>query len=248
MHLFLDLGNTRLKWALASDIFSWHGNGHAMPDELEALFDALRAITAPDAIHGCCVGTETLRQALDAFCRVTWGRDINWLAPSAEAMGVVNRYRKLSQQGPDRWAAVLGARARYPGRALVIASAGTALTIDGLTADGTFLGGMILPGYRMMKTSLAAGTARLPFADGHFHDFPTSTEDAIETGVLTALTASVAALFDRLEMRGEDPLVLLAGGDAPLLSERLGRPSCIAHDLVLQGLAALAFASGEPAI
>ncbi|GAA5786196.1 hypothetical protein GCM10007860_34320 [Chitiniphilus shinanonensis] len=247
MHLFLDLGNTRLKWALASAAFDWHRQGHATPDQLDTLFDTLRALDAPVAVHGCCVGAEALKQALQAFCQATWQRDVDWLAPSAEALGVTNRYRRLAQQGPDRWAAVLGARARYPDRALVVASAGTALTVDGLTADGTFLGGMILPGYRMMKASLSSGTARLPLADGHFHDFPTSTEDAIETGVLTALASSVAALFDRLVMRGEDPLVLLAGGDAPLLAERLGRPYCVSHDLVLQGLAALAFSSGEPA-
>lgn len=240
--LLLDLGNTRLKWALAETQEDWPARGSASPDELQPLLAEWRQLAAPRRIVGCSVAAPELGTALDAFCRQTWDRGIDWIQVEREALGVRNRYRRLEQQGPDRWAAVLGARAAEPGQALVIASAGTALTVDALTADGRFLGGVIVPGYRMMKAALAAGTARLPDADGNVHDFPTSTEDAIETGVQTALAGCVTAAFDRLVARGEEPMLLLSGGDAAVLAPWLERLPCRQIDhLVLRGLAALAF-------
>ncbi|WP_432723959.1 type III pantothenate kinase [Jeongeupia wiesaeckerbachi] len=240
--LFLDLGNTRLKWATADAADDWHAEGDAAHDQLDSAFAVWRVLPTPTAVHGACVAAPALREQLDAFAAAHWGCKIAWLTPSRHALGVDNRYRRLEQQGPDRWAAVLGARARFPGEALVIASAGTALTVDALTADGVFLGGMILPGYRLMKRSLATGTARLPDAEGSLHDYPTSTEDAIETGIRTALAASVDAMVARLQARGETPRLLLAGGDASQLTALLNTPATLVDNLVLHGLAALAFA------
>ncbi|HSC78768.1 MAG TPA: type III pantothenate kinase [Chitinolyticbacter sp.] len=239
--LLIDLGNTRLKWALADSAHVWSAQGSADPAALPELFAQWRALAVPRQVQACSVGTEATMRELEAFCHASWGVSIDWLRVGREALGVSNRYRQLEQQGPDRWAAVLGARCAHPDQALVIASAGTALTVDALTADGCFLGGMILPGYRMMKSALAVGTARLPDASGRFHDFPTSTEDAIETGVLTALAGSIAVMFERLQARGEEPLVLISGGDAALLAPHLGSPCRLIDHLALRGLAALAF-------
>src|SRR6185503_17012439 len=50
-----------------------------------------------------------------------------------------------AQLGSDRFAAALGGRCLAPGKALVVATCGTATTVDAVTAAGEFLGGMILP-------------------------------------------------------------------------------------------------------
>ncbi|BCL76310.1 hypothetical protein JHS3_20460 [Jeongeupia sp. HS-3] len=240
--LFIDLGNTRLKWATADAPGDWLAHNNAAHDRLDTAFAAWRDLPTPASVHGACVAAPALREQIDAFALAHWGQTIDWLSPSRQALGVENRYRRLEQQGPDRWAAVLGARALFPAEALVIASAGTALTIDALTADGLFLGGMIIPGYRLMKRALATGTARLPDAAGSIHDYPTSTEDAIETGIRTALAASIDAMVTRLAARGETPILLLAGGDAAQLTSLLNTPATLVDNLVLHGLAALAFA------
>ncbi|SMC28585.1 type III pantothenate kinase [Andreprevotia lacus DSM 23236] len=239
--LLLDLGNTRLKWALESGAQRL-ADGDALHAELPTLAARFASLPAPDGIFGCTVAAPALREQLDVLCLRAWQQKPRWLQVSKEALGIRNRYRRIEQQGPDRWAAVLGASQRHPAQALVIASAGTALTVDSVTADGTFLGGMILPGYRLMKTALAQGTARLPDAAGSLHDFPTSTEDAIETGVLTALAGTVDTAMRRLGARGEEPLLLLAGGDAERIAPLLVSPHRIEPDLVLCGLAALAVA------
>ena len=246
MHLLIDLGNTRIKWVQAHSEADWPEVTSADVAADEQWHSAFFSLPRPDRILGCCVGQAHIRDFITRTAADVWGVQVEWLAASRDALGVENRYRKLEQQGPDRWAAVLGARSLIPDRAIVIASAGTALTIEALTQDSEYLGGMILPGYRMMKQSLHAGTARLPLADGHIHSFPTSTEDAIETGCLTALAGAILAMRQRLALRGDEPVLLLSGGDAARVATLLNMPYHLVDNLVLRGLAALAFA--EPGL
>ena len=55
--------------------------------------------------------------------------------------------------------AALGARAAQ--RPVLVVMMGTAVTVDALTADGQFLGGIILPGHGIMLRALESGTAGL---------------------------------------------------------------------------------------
>ncbi|GAB7126387.1 hypothetical protein JCM19000A_08940 [Silvimonas sp. JCM 19000] len=242
MHLLIDLGNTRIKWTQAQAAGLWSEVVEVDVDATQQWHLAFFALPKPERIVACSVGQPHIRDFLSRTAADLWQIKIEWLQVSRDALGVHNRYRKLEQQGPDRWAAVLGARHLAPAQAVVIASAGTALTVEALTQEGDYLGGMILPGYRMMKQSLHAGTARLPLADGHVHDFPSSTEDAIETGCLTALAGAILAMRQRLALRGDEPLLLLSGGDAARVASLLNTPHQLVDNLVLHGLAALAFA------
>lgn len=235
MILLLDLGNSRIKWALAeSGAFLRQG---VAENVAELAWDDL---PTPRRVLGCCVASDAMREAIALAVLARFGLAVEWLHPQAEQGGVNNHY-DVARLGADRWAAVLGARARFPGQALVVVSAGTALVVDALTAHGDFLGGMILPGYRLMKSSLAQGTARLPLASGEFRPFPRTTDDAIETGCLSAQAGAIEAMAARLAAAGQrDVRVLLSGGDAARLAPCLSQPCAIVDNLALYGLAALA--------
>ena len=84
---------------------------------------------------------------------------VEWFASLPERAGMKNAYRNPYQLGCDRFAAAIGAHALCPGQAIIVANCGTATTIDAITRDGTFLGGMILPGLGLMATSLEIGRA-----------------------------------------------------------------------------------------
>lgn len=236
MNLLLDLGNTRIKWALEQNgEFIRHGAG-----ELAGLAQGWQGLPAPETAFGCSVVAESLREAVEGLVLQAWGVPVRWQMPQATALGVRNHYDP-ARLGADRWAAVLGAHSLFPGRALVIVSAGTAQVVDALTASGDFLGGTIQPGYQLMKTALAGGTARLPLAAGSYSAFPTQTDDAIETGCLTALSASVDAMMTRLAAKGEGPVLrVLTGGDAERIARLLEGAVSIVDNLPLYGLAALA--------
>src|SRR5438552_2277587 len=101
----------------------------------------------------CCsmAATAGLR-CWPAMCR--YASIATWLHRSAPC--------NPAQLGCDRFASLIGAHALFPGQPLIVATCGTATTVDALSADGLFLGGMILPGLGLMASSLARNTAQLP--------------------------------------------------------------------------------------
>jgi type III pantothenate kinase len=83
-----------------------------------------------------------------------------------------------------------------------VANCGTATTIDAVTADGVFLGGMILPGLGLMASSLARNTAQLPqiAQDGKLPDgFADNTDDAILSGILAAQSGAIEHACARIK-------------------------------------------------
>ena len=137
----------------------------------------------------------------------------------------------------------------------MVVSAGTATTIDSLTAAGRFDGGVIAPGLRMMLRSLAQGTAGLPLLGAlpvpvAAAAEPDNTADAIADGVLDAQLGLIERRVRAAAARHGIPLlVLLAGGAARSLLPGLER--CLApggspgtpvaafvieHNLVLRGV------------
>ncbi len=108
-----------------------------------------------------------------------------------------NLYENPERLGADRWAALIGARALHP-HACVVVTAGTATTVDLLSAAGDFLGGLILPGVELMQQALARGTAQLPLADGRFALQPRRTVDAIRSGCLQAQAGAVERMFRQI--------------------------------------------------
>ena len=234
MRQLLDVGNTRIKWALVAGD-AWQ-EGACLHAELDALRGALHGKTLTAAL-GVNVSHEALGEAL-ATIAAAHGAPLRWLRSSARACGVTSLYREPAQLGADRWAALIGARALHRGPCLVVC-AGTATTVDVLDAQGVFQGGLILPGEQLMRAALARDTARLPLADGIPADAPRSTDEAIVTGCLYAQAGAIERMFARLA--GEpDALCLLAGGNAARVEPLLTLPRRRVDNLVLRGLAVYA--------
>jgi type III pantothenate kinase len=153
--------------------------------------------------------------------------------------GVRNGYRNPFQLGCDRFAAAIGARALEPGKALVVATCGTATTIDALSADGVFLGGMILPGLGLMASSLARNTAQLPHIAAGVAvpaGFADNTDDAILSGCLSAQAGAIERAVGLLGAG----LCILSGGAASFIAPALSAPHRMVDNIVLVGLHAAA--------
>jgi len=139
---------------------------------------------------------------------------------------------------PNRFLAMVAAYA--DGYApCVVAGAGTALTLDALTADGQHLGGLIAPGPQLMQRSLLDATARVrPERPGAVLELADNTADAVASGCWQA----AAALIERFATRmaptlGGLPTLILGGGDAAELQPLLTLPVQMTRDGVLRGLA-----------
>jgi type III pantothenate kinase len=233
MILCLDAGNSRLKWGLCH-LKQWHGQGTIEYAELDALPNLLPA--SPTRVIACNVAGEAVRKRLEQLA-TRLATPTTWLTSTAKCCGVSNGYEQPGQLGADRWAALIGARTLHGGAAVVV-MAGTATTIDQLDADGTFRGGLILPGLALMHAALARNTADLPLAQGRFLNAPRNTGDAITSGALHATLGAIERMRAAL---GENPAVLLSGGAAAELSPHIAEPRQILDNLVLEGLARFAF-------
>lgn len=233
MILCLDSGNTRLKWGLYAPAGGWLAHGAVAQPDLDALGSQLQSLPIAERVVGCNVAGEA--QAAQ-ICRVL-GRPVEWFSASAAAGGVVNAYTVPAQLGADRWASLIAVREMYVGAALVV-SAGTATTIDMLTADGNFCGGIILPGISLMRAALAENTAQLPLAQATYTHFPHDTASAIVAGVLEAQAGAIGRMFERLPGAGKR--CFLGGGAAADIEPLLALPLTRVDDMVLRGVGILA--------
>ena len=131
---------------------------------------------------------------------------------------------------------------KTPGRAAVIVDCGTAATVDMLAADGTFLGGAILPGPALMAKALADGTSKLPAVAALERSAPPpmpgrSTHEAIAAGIGWGIQGAIGRIVDEARASlGPDAEVILTGGWRGAV--RAALPAAIdVPDLVLCGIA-----------
>ena len=262
--LLIDAGNTRIKWRLHDnqDHISLPASAHGTVAlaQLDELPPRWATLTMDAALIACVADEGVFARVQTALRQSAQAVPLRRLIPSRLAHGLVNAYVDPAQLGADRWAAAIGAAALHPGRVLVVASFGTATTIDlitprtsqsgSMTERADFAGGVILPGIELMRASLARGTARLPLACGSFQDVADNTDDAIVSGILHAQAGAIERLSRRARQEasrftpGLPALCLVGGGAAsqilPLLQATdLGVTLVASEDLVLRGLACL---------
>jgi type III pantothenate kinase len=113
--------------------------------------------------------------------------------------------------------------------------------VDGVSASGEFVGGMILPGLGLMLASLARGTAQLPEASADAPlppSFADNTLDAIRSGCVSAQAGAIERACAALPAE----LCIVSGGAAPHVAPALSVPHRMLHNIVLVGLHAAAIA------
>lgn len=247
--LLLDAGNTRLKWAVVdaahvsadpsktglSDSAAWLGQGAAEYHELAPMAEHWQHWGNLTACYGVRVANDASITRVQHML-TSLGLEVRWIIAREHACGVHNAYLPPQSLGADRWAALLAVHQRTTESALVI-SAGTALTVDALDASGHFLGGMILPGLHRMRYALGHDTAQIGMQYGKLQAFPNTTADAVESGLISACTGTIATMQANLEKRsGNTPRIYLTGGDGASLRFFLPTGVTILPALVLEGV------------
>lgn len=206
MWLAVDSGNTRIKWALM-DGYQIIASSSATSTAFAELKKMAKTVSDCRVSQvGPVATTRRLERAL-AGCRRVY-----FIRPRRCTAGVTNDYRPPSSLGADRWLCLLAAR-RQTKRAVVVVSVGTAVTVDGLSATGNFIGGLILPGVRLMSTVLAT-TTPLPLPPGLTAALavpPRRTTAAMTAGATLAAAGAILMFRRRYLPRAS---VLLTGGDA----------------------------------
>lgn len=256
MKLLLDIGNSRIKWAY-SDGKGLRDNG-ACEHQGQAPAAAARLVDElplpPSAAVAVNVAGGDFAREVAAQLQQRCGVALSVVAAAAAFSALRNGYAEPAQLGADRWAAIAGAwrAAASPGADRLVVDAGTALTADIVRADGQHLGGLIVPGYALMQAALSQATSDLARSAAAGRHAPaatparlaTNTRTAIEEGAVNALCGMIERVLHVHQRQTAATCVLLTGGDAERLQERLAVAAEVRPLLVLEGLDYLTMDSG----
>ena len=246
--LAVDVGNTRLKWALYQS-----PQRHSAPltqgveflDHIDKLAEgAWATLTAPQRMLGCVVAGDIVRRRVEEQMEI-WDAPAQWVVPNAEEAGIRNGYDYPARLGADRWVAMIGAWQRTlvqgPARPMVVVMVGTAVTVDAVDASGKFLGGLILPGHGIMLRALESGTAGLHVPTGDVCEFPTNTSDALTSGGTYAIAGAVERMVQHVRSRcGSEPKCIMAGGAGWKMAPSMSAQFELVDNLIFDGLLEIA--------
>lgn len=236
MNLLVDIGNTRAKVALADE--------KGQVEQVAVAEKLSREVVAPlVAEHAICHAIlSTTRRTADEEVALLAALGVEVLQLDASTplpIGVA--YRTPETLGRDRVAAAVGAMVRYPRRNCLVVDLGTALTLDLVTSDGVFRGGVISLGYSNRLRALNEYTATLPLCgvispEGELPLQGLTTLEAIERGVFNSVCFEIESYQRRLEADFADLCVIVTGGEAKYFEKQIKNAIFAEPNLVFYGL------------
>ncbi|MBB1603711.1 type III pantothenate kinase [Variovorax sp. UMC13] len=247
--LAIDIGNTRLKWALyaaghpGAELLA---SGAEFLDHIERLAEGPWAdMASPTAMLGCAVAGDAVRRRAEEQVTERFDCAARWVVASPAEAGMVNGYDHPTRLGADRWVAMIGARHRMLAqgapRPMVVVMIGTAVTVEAIDADGRFLGGLILPGHGIMLRALESGTAGLHVPTGDVREFPTNTSDALTSGGTYAIAGAVERMRQHVKVHcGAEPACYMTGGAGWKMAPSMVSPFELVDGLIMDGLLVIA--------
>lgn len=247
--LAIDIGNTRLKWALydaAHPGAALQAHGAEFLDHIERLAEGPWAdLPSPGAMLGCVVAGDAVRRRAEEQIVERFECAPRWVVASAAEAGIVNGYDHPTRLGADRWVAMIGARHRMlgtgPERPMVVVMIGTAVTVEAIDASGKFLGGLILPGHGIMLRALESGTAGLHVPTGEVREFPTNTSDALTSGGTYAIAGAVERMVQHVRSHcGAEPACYMTGGAGWKMAPVMNGDFELVESLIMDGLLVIA--------
>jgi type III pantothenate kinase len=247
--LAIDIGNTRLKWALYDSPHPGavlRAHGAEFLENIDKLADgAWSALAPPDRMLGCAVAADAVKRRVEEQMEELWDVPVQWVVSSAAEAGLVNGYDHPTRLGADRWVAMIGARHRMLAqgavRPTVVVMIGTAVTVEAIDVHGKFLGGFILPGHGIMLRALESGTAGLHVPTGDVREFPTNTSDALTSGGTYAISGAIERMVQHVRRHcGAEPACYMTGGAGWKMAPHMSIEFELVETLIFDGLLEIA--------
>jgi type III pantothenate kinase len=247
--LAIDIGNTRLKWALyarAAEGEQPVAHGAEFLENIDKLADGdWSRIPKPDRMLGCSVAADAVKRRVEEQMEELWDVPAHWVVSSAAEAGIVNGYDHPTRLGADRWVAMIGARHRMlrqgADRPMVVVMVGTAVTVEAVDTHGRFLGGFILPGHGIMLRALESGTAGLHVPTGEVRAFPTNTSDALTSGGTYAIAGAIERMVQHVRRHcGAEPACYMTGGAGWKMAPHMSVQFELLESLIFDGLLVIA--------
>ena len=231
MYLCIDIGNSRSKAA----VYSAAGEVLETIAVVENTLKQIQNLLLRHPVQHAIISTSGKREWDLAVLGIK-GKNIELNHDTPLPIRIV--YSTPGTLGRDRIAAACGANALYPDKNCLVISAGTCMTMDVLLGTGVYLGGNIAPGLHMRLQAMHEYTARLPLVEPGWPalNFGDSTLHALQNGAGLGMVMEIEGIFQRAKNAFGEVLIVMTGGDAVFLAERLENQIFVAPELVTQGL------------
>lgn len=233
MKLIIDRGNTLYKVAVfdKDDLVELKTLDNLTISDLEMTF---RSFDIKKSIF-CSVGGDEKTEILNYL-----GKNSEFV-PMASGLVLPIRieYKTPYSLGKDRIASAVGASHIIKDKPLLIIDAGSCICFDYVDKNGVYGGGSIAPGFGMKYRALHNFTADLPLLnleEGVINPCGQSTDACIHSGVVNGTLYEIGGFIDAYRKTDSELVVVLSGGDADFVAERLDRDVIVKKHLVLQGL------------
>lgn len=243
MLLAIDIGNTSTKFGMfEGDKLT---SKFSIPTQRSSSLDELRLVIGdrlPSGVTGaivCSVVPESTTP-VTSFLHETTGAAPVVVDNNFDFSLKIN-YKPLESLGTDRLVNAFAAVEEY-GAPAIVCSLGTATTIDVVSVDREFVGGIIGPGIASLSEALHLKAPRLPRVEV---DQPplligNTTEDSIRSGIYFGYVAMVEGLITRIRSEAGVSRVIGTGGNAERLENEFAGTMTVDGDLLLNGLRLLA--------
>ncbi len=213
-NLFLDVGNTAVKWLFDGEYSSALAKG----------FD-IAQLPQAEKVFVSCVGDKSI---LDGLANAVF------VGSKPSLNNFQNAYKNSNELGVDRFLAILGGMSKHPSQNLLIVDIGSALTFDVVLADGKHQGGLIMPGISALRNSFDNfSTSCIKLKPGNIAD---NTKDAWSFGTTQMLINSIDRQIDIYLESYNDLTIMLTGGDADNIAPILSHKVELHKNLVLDAL------------
>jgi type III pantothenate kinase len=234
----VDVGNSRIKWGRCAD--GRVLEAVSLPPEDQTIWQAQAdSWGLPSPASWAVCGVDPARR----------DRLLHWITERGDSVLHLRHAKQLplavnlefpDKVGIDRLMDAVAAKSRCDSTPAIIVDAGSAVTVDWLDANGTYCGGAIFPGLRLMTEALHTHTALLPIIEIKNPAPPlpgTSTPAAMEAGVFWAVIGGIQSIATHLEgAMNRKATRFITGGDSALLHQALGDDYTLWPAMTLEGI------------
>lgn len=240
MLLTIDIGNSQTKFGVFENERLIHKFviQTVRSQGAESIFASVRSEFPknPEAIVISSVVKELDKTYLDL------SKDLFYLEPLIVDhrldFGFEIKYAPVEDCGSDRLIEAFAAVQKY-GTPCIVCGFGTATTIDLITKDNEYLGGIITPGISTLSSALFDKTSKLPKVElaKPKSVIGNSTESSIQSGIYFGYIGLVDGIIKRMiDESGSNPVVVSTGGFAELIAEESEFVGIVEKNLMLEGL------------
>ncbi len=233
MNLVIDLGNTRVKYAVFDQNDEIVALGRLLKRYAGGLFSKLpKKMVIENAI--LCNTSLPDPKLLMKLKEIP-----NFIhLDNSTPLPIRNKYDTPDTLGKDRLAAAVASVVKFPNNNILFVDMGTCITMNLVNAHGEFIGGNISPGINMRLKAMHHYTAKLPLVKAKLNDlaFGTTTVKALQNGAVKGALREIDSFIDETRADLGAIIVILTGGEAIFFENWSKKEIFVAPNLVMEGL------------